>query len=107
MNNDDHGHLEPPVTTNSSFQDKDPTKLKISTSEEFLEPVYLGTDSVCSLMSALGQKQTSRPEISMSALPPKADMADRIGMSAKCLKQTLSHLFDQLVRELLQLQRHF
>jgi hypothetical protein len=32
--------------------------LKISTSEEFLEPVYLGTDSVCSLMSALGQKQT-------------------------------------------------
>jgi hypothetical protein len=24
-------------------------------------------------MSALGQKQTSRPEISMSALPPKAD----------------------------------
>jgi hypothetical protein len=26
------------------------------------------------LMSALGHKQTSRPEISMSALPPKADM---------------------------------
>jgi hypothetical protein len=26
------------------------------------------------LMSALGQKQTSRPEISMSALPPKADI---------------------------------
>jgi hypothetical protein len=25
-------------------------------------------------MSALGQKQTSRPEISMSALPPKADI---------------------------------
>jgi hypothetical protein len=29
------------------------------------------------LMSALGQKQTSRPEISMSALPPKADIAGR------------------------------
>ena len=27
--------------------------------------------------SALGQKQTSRPEILMSALPPKADIADR------------------------------
>jgi len=26
-------------------------------------------------MSALGQKQTSHPEISMSALPPKADIA--------------------------------
>ena len=25
-------------------------------------------------MSALGQKQTSRPKISMSALPPKADI---------------------------------
>jgi hypothetical protein len=29
------------------------------------------------LMSAMGQKQTSRPEISMSALPPKADIAGR------------------------------
>ncbi len=28
-------------------------------------------------MSALGQKQTSRPEVSMSALPPKADIAKR------------------------------
>jgi hypothetical protein len=27
-------------------------------------------------MSALGQKQTSRPEIAMSALPPKADIAE-------------------------------
>jgi hypothetical protein len=27
-------------------------------------------------MSALGQKQTSGPEISMSALPPKADISD-------------------------------
>jgi hypothetical protein len=28
-------------------------------------------------MSALGQKQTSRSEIAMSALPPKADMVQR------------------------------
>jgi hypothetical protein len=28
-------------------------------------------------MSALGQKRTSRSEISMSALPPKADIAER------------------------------
>jgi hypothetical protein len=28
-------------------------------------------------MSAMGQKQTSRPEISMSALPLKADIAKR------------------------------
>jgi hypothetical protein len=28
-------------------------------------------------MSALGQKQTSRSEITMSALPPKADIAER------------------------------
>jgi hypothetical protein len=27
-------------------------------------------------MSALGQKQTSRSEIAMSALPPKADIAE-------------------------------
>jgi hypothetical protein len=27
------------------------------------------------LMSALGQKQTCRPEIAMSALPPKADIS--------------------------------
>jgi hypothetical protein len=27
--------------------------------------------------SALGQKQTSRSEIAMSALPPKADMTER------------------------------
>jgi hypothetical protein len=26
------------------------------------------------ILSALGQKQTSRPEVSMSALPPKADI---------------------------------
>ena len=28
-------------------------------------------------MSALGQKRTSRPETVMSALPPKADIAER------------------------------
>jgi hypothetical protein len=27
-------------------------------------------------MSAMGQKQTSRSDIAMSALPPKADVAD-------------------------------
>jgi hypothetical protein len=30
-------------------------------------------------MSALGQKQTLRPEISMSALPPKADIVRHNG----------------------------
>jgi hypothetical protein len=30
-------------------------------------------------MSALGQKQTARPEISMSALPTKADMVQHDG----------------------------
>jgi hypothetical protein len=48
--------------------------LKISTSEEFLEPVHLGTGSVCSLMSALGQNQTLKHVRPMSALHPKADM---------------------------------
>jgi hypothetical protein len=32
-----------------------------------------------SRMSASGQKQTSRPEISMSALPPKADIVQHGG----------------------------
>jgi hypothetical protein len=39
-------------------------------------------------MSALGQKQTSRPNISMSALPPKADILP--------LRQRLA-LFDHFV----------
>ena len=30
-------------------------------------------------MSALGQKQTLQPPISMSALPPKADMCSALG----------------------------
>jgi hypothetical protein len=42
------------------------------------------------LMSAMGQKQTSRPEISMSALPPKADIAEHRRMSAKCHYRTPS-----------------
>src|SRR5260370_28225255 len=74
MNNDDNGHLEPPITTNFSFQDKGPTKLKISTSEEFFEPVYLGTDGVCSLMSAEGHKRTWRLQFAMSALHSIADI---------------------------------
>src|SRR6516164_10406851 len=35
-------------------------------------------------MSALGHKQTSRPAWTMSALPPKADIARTVGMSALC-----------------------
>ena len=38
-------------------------------------------------MSALGQKQTSRSEIAMSALPPKANDE---GDSALCQKQTIA-----------------
>ena len=41
------------------------------------------------LMSALGQKQTSAHVSVMSALPPKADIAQPIGMSASGHKQTL------------------
>jgi hypothetical protein len=37
-------------------------------------------------MSALGQKQTLQPEISMSALPAKADIGERNLMSALCQK---------------------
>jgi len=36
-------------------------------------------------MSALGQKQTEHVRV-MSALPPKADIANAVGMSAKCRK---------------------
>jgi hypothetical protein len=39
-------------------------------------------------MSALGQKRTLQPDEMMSALPPKADIAERVGMSALCQKQT-------------------
>jgi hypothetical protein len=35
-------------------------------------------------MSALGQKQTLQSEAAMSAIPPKADMAGAIDMSALC-----------------------
>jgi hypothetical protein len=37
-----------------------------------------------SAMSALGQKQTSQPEISMSALPPKADIRFVVNNWASC-----------------------
>ena len=36
--------------------------------------VLLRSNNSYRLMSALGQEQTSRPEISMSALPPKAEI---------------------------------
>jgi hypothetical protein len=39
-------------------------------------------------MSALGQKQTSRPKNSMSALPPKATLQSGTRMSALCQKRT-------------------
>src|SRR6516225_5168608 len=39
-------------------------------------------------MSALGQKQTSAHVRVMSALPPKADIGERGGMSALCQKRT-------------------
>jgi hypothetical protein len=35
-------------------------------------------------MSALGQKQTSEQLRAMSALPPKADIAERYVLSVKC-----------------------
>jgi len=39
-------------------------------------------------MSALGHKRTFRSAIAMSALPPKADILDVSGMSAKGQKRT-------------------
>src|SRR5215469_12894876 len=48
-------------------------------------------------MSALGQKQTLGKVRLMSALPPKADMVERLGMSALCQKRTFDRLFDHLV----------
>src|SRR5215467_2606510 len=39
-------------------------------------------------MSALGQKQTSRYHLAMSALPPKADIEPHDWLSALCQKQT-------------------
>jgi hypothetical protein len=51
-------------------------------------------------MSALGHKQTSRPEISMSALPPKAEISgngcDVRGKQAHALQQR-TLLFDHLI----------
>jgi hypothetical protein len=40
-------------------------------------------------MSALGQKQTFRSAIVMSALPPKATSTAKYGMSAKDQKRTI------------------
>jgi hypothetical protein len=57
------------------------------------------------LMSALGQKRTFSSSVPMSALPPKADMADRVcdvrfvpkADIRRCSKST--SLFDHLVRD--------
>ena len=38
-------------------------------------------------MSALGYKRTFAVQNGMSALPPKADIALQLGMSAKCQKR--------------------
>jgi hypothetical protein len=53
-------------------------------------------------MSALGQKQTSRSEIAMSALPPIADIAGH----RRSQKQTFARLFDDLVRLGREIRRH-
>jgi hypothetical protein len=55
-------------------------------------------------MSALGQKQTSHPVTSMSALPPKADIGGqeldvRFVPEADSCTATNSRLFDHLVGE--------
>ena len=41
-------------------------------------------------MSPSGQKQTRHDQMIMSALPPKADIAERDGMSALCQKRTFN-----------------
>jgi hypothetical protein len=57
-------------------------------------------------MSVLGQKQTGRSEVVMSAYPQKQTSRNAVGMSALCQKRTLIHLFDYLVGELRELPRH-
>jgi hypothetical protein len=76
MNNDDYGHLEPPITANYSFSGQRPNQIENLAHLKCSLNQSLGTDGVCSLMSAEGQKQTSRAAISMSALLPKADIAE-------------------------------
>src|SRR5262252_5111405 len=39
-------------------------------------------------LSALGQKQTSHPAWTLSALPPKADKQEKVDLSALCQKRT-------------------
>jgi hypothetical protein len=63
------------------------------------------------LMSPLGQKQTLRPEISMSALPPKADIEwhspdVRFGPQADSCTAANIVLFDYLVSGGEQLRRY-
>ena len=47
------------------------------------------------LMSALGQKQTSRPVCAMSALPPKADIAECDGDVRFVPKADVTHATDE------------
>jgi hypothetical protein len=51
-------------------------------------------------MSALGQKQTSRFEIGMSALPPKADIADHDPDVRFVPEADIASSLDQLVSKL-------
>jgi hypothetical protein len=49
-------------------------------------------------MSALGQKRTSRPQITMSALPPKADIAEleeHVRFVPILLQKSVAGLFGQ------------
>src|ERR1019366_986012 len=82
MNNDDYGHLEPPLQqiVRSQVRTMTPTKSKISTLEEF-EAVDLGTDSLCSLMSHWGQSQPKWAVRATSAFPSIAtrQQTSRIG----------------------------
>jgi hypothetical protein len=62
-------------------------------------------------MSALGHKRTFAAQKGMSALPPKADIdgwsfnVRFVPISDSCTRQTAS-LFDYLVCDLLDMQRH-
>jgi hypothetical protein len=63
-----HNHIEPAHLTEAA---------RSGSAGALIYPVSCGS-LTCICMSALGQKQTSRPEISMSALPPKADIGRRV-----------------------------
>jgi hypothetical protein len=57
-------------------------------------------------MSALGQKQTFSEVCAMSALPPKADIAERPSDVRLCQKRTSAHLLNHLIGPSKQCRRH-